>query len=156
VKIRDAVRAIVLDPADRTVLVHFDFGRRQVWAAPGGGVDPGESDEEALRRELAEETGLRDPRIGPLVWTREHIFENPLGVHDGQRERYYVVRTEPFELRPQLTPEQLLSEYVTGVRWWTIDEVVASSETFAPRDLGHQLRLLTKGELPDQPVAVGV
>jgi 8-oxo-dGTP pyrophosphatase MutT (NUDIX family) len=66
-RIRDAVRAIVLDPDDRTVLVLFDFGRRTVWATPGGGTNPGESDEEALRRELAEEVGLEGPEIGPHV-----------------------------------------------------------------------------------------
>jgi 8-oxo-dGTP diphosphatase len=155
VKIRDAVRAIVLDPEDRTVLVHFDFGHRVVWAAPGGGVNPGESDEEALRRELAEEVGLVDPEIGPLVWLREHLFQNPLGVYDGQRERFYVVRVGPFEIRPQLTPDELRSEYVTGVRWWTIDEIEASEEAFAPTDLGERLRALTR-ELPAEPIEVGV
>lgn len=154
-KIRDAVRAIVLDPDDRTVLVHFDFGRRVVWATPGGGVNPGESDEQALRRELAEEVGLEDPAIGPHVWFREHLFENPLGAYDGQRERYYLVRVAPFEIRPHLTPEQLRSEYVTGVRWWTIGEIEGSEEAFAPADLGARLRALVDAA-PEEPIEVGV
>jgi hypothetical protein len=44
-----------LDPADRILLVHFSTG---VWATPGGGIDAGETDEDALHRELAEEIGL--------------------------------------------------------------------------------------------------
>ena len=155
-KIREAVRAVVLDPDDRTALVRFDFGHRTVWATPGGGIDPGESDEHALRRELAEELGLEDPDIGPHVWVREHIFQKPLGAHDGQRERYYVVRTTRFELRPHLTPAQLRAEYVTGMRWWTIEEIEASDEAFAPTRLAEWLRRLVADGPPENPTDVGV
>jgi 8-oxo-dGTP pyrophosphatase MutT (NUDIX family) len=155
-KIREAVRAVVLDPDDRTVLVHFDFGHRTVWATPGGGIDPGESDEHALRRELAEELGLEDPDIGPQVWTREHLFQMPLGRHDGQRERYYIVRTPRFEPQPHLTPEQLRAEYVTSVRWWTIDEIDASDKAFAPTRLAEFLRGLVADGPPAEPVDVGL
>jgi 8-oxo-dGTP pyrophosphatase MutT (NUDIX family) len=54
---REGVRALVQETGDRVLLVRFDF-QPFPWAPPGGGVDPGESDEEALRRELAEEVGL--------------------------------------------------------------------------------------------------
>ncbi len=155
-KIRQAVRAVVLDPDDRTVLVHFDFGHRSVWATPGGGIQPGESDEDALRRELAEELGLEDPELGPRVWVREHIFQAPLGRYDGQRERYYLVRTGRFEPKPHLSPEQLRAEYVVGVRWWTIDEIEASGEAFAPTRLGELLRALLADGPPDEPIDVGV
>lgn len=43
---------------------------RGLWSLPGGRVEPGESDAEALRRELIEETGLT-ARIGALVGTVE-------------------------------------------------------------------------------------
>jgi ADP-ribose pyrophosphatase YjhB (NUDIX family) len=36
------------------------------WSLPGGRVEPGETDAEAVRREVAEETGL-DVEPGPLV-----------------------------------------------------------------------------------------
>lgn len=154
-KIRQAVRAVVLDPDDRVVLVHFDFGDGSVWATPGGGIDPGESDELALRRELAEELGLEDPEIGPLVWVREHLFQNPLGSYDGQRERCYLVRAGRFEPQPHLSPEQLRAEYVVGMRWWTIDEIEASEEEFAPTRLAGLLRALLDGGPPDEPIDVG-
>jgi hypothetical protein len=65
------------------------------------------------------------------------------------------VRTGRFEPEPQLSPEQLRAEYVVGVRWWTLDEIEASEEEFAPTRLAGLLRgLLTDGP-PDEPIDVG-
>lgn len=115
-RLRDAVRALVVDPGRRVLLVRFEFPRWTGWATPGGGISPGESDEDALRRELAEETGLDEFDLGPLVWRRTHLFE--LGEWDGQVERYYLVRVPEFVPTPRLTWEELNDEYVTAVRWW--------------------------------------
>jgi ADP-ribose pyrophosphatase YjhB (NUDIX family) len=160
-RLRDAARAIVLDPDDRVLLVRFELPervadeRRVFWAAPGGGVDDGESHEDAIRRELAEEAGLEDVELGPVVWTRTHVFE--LGIDfDGQRERYFLVRAPRFEPAPRLSWEQLRSEYVTAVRWWTLDELETADARFAPRRLPSLLRLLLEDGPPFGPVDVGV
>ena len=53
------VGAIITDPAGRLLLIKRghepEAGR---WSLPGGRVEPGESDAEAVAREVREETGL--------------------------------------------------------------------------------------------------
>ncbi len=155
-RLRLAARAIVLDDSTRTLLVRFDFGDRVVWATPGGGIEEGESDEHALRRELVEEAGLEGFELGPLVWTRTHHLAFGGGRWDGQTERYYLVRTLPFEPVPRLSWEELRAERMTAVRWWTLAELEAADAIFAPRRLPVLLRELIQHGPPAEPVDVGV
>jgi 8-oxo-dGTP diphosphatase len=156
VRIRPAARAVVLDPADRILLVRFEFPRASVWATPGGGVDPGETHEDAIRRELGEELGLEDAELGPWIWTREHVFPFESGLWDGQAERFALVRTVEFEPAPRFSVEQLRAEYVTGMRWWTPAELEASDEVFAPRRLPELVAALLRDGPPGEPFDVGV
>lgn len=155
-RLRQAARAVVLDPADRILLVRFEFPAATVWGTPGGGIDEGEGPEDAIRRELAEEAGLDEVELGPWIWTREHVFPFLDGRWDGQVERFVLVRTHAFEPAPRFTAEQLAAEYVTGMRWWTLPELEASDELFAPRRLPELLGALLRDGPPGEPVDVGV
>jgi 8-oxo-dGTP diphosphatase len=153
-RIRKAVRALVLDPQQRVLLVRFQFpGEGTRWALPGGGLEPGESDHDALRRELVEEVGLHDPTIGPHIWNRLHIVAFVDGSHDGQRERIYLVETPAFEPAPVMSWEQLNAEYLFEVRWWHVDEL-SDGLPFGPQDLHTQLRRLLQHGPPISPVDV--
>ena len=147
---RDGVRALLLDPDDRILLVRFDFPPFP-WAPPGGGLDPGESDEEGLRRELAEELGLDGFELGPLLWRREHEFDEPIRFR-GQRERCYLVRSARFEPEPRI---DLAAEHVSDVRWWTAAELQRSDEVFGPRRLPQLVATLLEHGPPPEPLTLG-
>jgi 8-oxo-dGTP pyrophosphatase MutT (NUDIX family) len=150
---RIAARAIVLDPEDRILLVCFrqpNTGEGW-WATPGGALDEGETHEDGLRRELLEETGIV-AQIGPCVWTRVHVFD--WGEHFiRQIERYYVVPVETDRVAPQL---DLAAEDVHEIRWWTLAELEASAEEFAPRRLPALIRDLFEQGPPSEPFDAGV
>lgn len=139
-RIREASRAILLTPDHEVLLVRFEFPAGTRWAVPGGGIHPGETAHDAVRRELREEVGLEDVEIGPHVWTRLHVFPFLNGLYDAQRDVFHLVRVPArFEPRPHFTWEELNAEFVFELRWWTIDEILAAETVFAPRTLGTRL-----------------
>lgn len=155
-RIRDAVRALLVTPEREVLLVRFEFPTATVWALPGGGLEPGEDHETALRRELAEEVGLHDVDVGPHVWNREHIIPFLDGRWDGQRDRVYLVPTERFEPRPMLSWEQLRAERLHELRWWHLDQLAAVDLHFAPLALPTLLAELVTDGPPAHPIDTGV
>jgi len=155
-RLREAARAVILDPDGRILLVRFEFPDRSVWACPGGGLEPGESHEAALRRELREEVGVELEELGPCVWTRTHIIPFLNGLWDGQVERFFLLQVEPFEPAPLLTPEQLRAEFVVEVRWWTAEQLDSSTELHAPRRLPELVAQLRDQGPPSQPIDAGI
>lgn len=156
-RIRQAVRALLLTPADEILLVRFEFPTRQVWALPGGGLDPGEDHLTALHRELIEEVGLRDAEIGPHVWSREHVIAFFDGSWDGQRDVIHLVRTERFEPQPALSWAELRAERLHEIRWWTLAEIEAESDIgFAPAALPQLLRTMIDHGPPPSPIDTGI
>src|SRR3954452_17334137 len=61
------VGAVVHDRAGRLLLIRRGHDpHRGRWSLPGGRIEPGESPEQAIVREVREETGL-EVRVGPAV-----------------------------------------------------------------------------------------
>ena len=152
---RPAARVLLLDERDRLLLFRIESPQlktRSIWITPGGGLNPDESPEAGARRELREETGIEAP-LGPCVWIRSHTFRFGTGWIE-QRERFYVVRVANITVSTDgLEPEERIA--MVEHRIWSVDDLAASNEWFAPRRLADLLPPLLSGDLPAEPIEIG-
>jgi 8-oxo-dGTP pyrophosphatase MutT (NUDIX family) len=104
---RPTVRVLLIDPEDRVLLVRsLDEQGLGFWFPPGGGVDAGESLEDAAVRELAVETGLHVASAWQAVRTSSPC--RAVGRRVGRRPR------EP-ATRSRNSPERLVPANLADV-----------------------------------------
>jgi 8-oxo-dGTP pyrophosphatase MutT (NUDIX family) len=154
--IRRAARALIVDARGRVLLFHGELPDRPPWwFAPGGALEEGETYEAAVAREVTEETGLEVDvaTLPPPVWTRNVLFTWN-GVIERHLERFFLIRLVEHTLDAERF-EPAESEILTTHRWWALDEIMHSSEPFAPRHLGQHLASLLTGMSPGAPLDVG-
>lgn len=156
-RIRRAVRAILLTPDSSILLARLEFSSGPLWALPGGGLDPGESHVDALHRELHEEVGMVATDLGPHVWTRLFVIPFEDGTWDGQEDRYHLVPVpDRFEPKPAMSWEELRAEKLHELRWWHVDEIATATDArFAPSRLADLVHSLATDGAPASPIDTG-
>ena len=126
-RVRVRVGALVFDDAEApaTVLLAEHDGLWEdapFWTPPGGGVEFGEGLERALRREVAEETGV-DVEVGRLVYVLDFV-RPPLHAVSF----YFVCRAPDLgAVRLGSDPELGDRQLLRGLRLVSLDELAALS-----------------------------
>ena len=158
---RPSARVVLLDAENRVLLIRSEFDGRILWFTPGGGIEPGESPEEAAHRELREETGLDAAEVrweGPC-WLRDWTW------HWEARHRWVASHEHFFLARfpgpgPALpngnhahTQEEVLQLHEW--RWWSLDELRAEAAPTSPACLLDVLPALIGGGCPAEPLPIG-
>lgn len=133
-RLRRAARPIVLDPEGRALMFRYDVpGRPPFWVTAGGECEPGESFDDAARRELLEETGIiADP--GPQIARMTPEFITVEGEPVQADERFYLVRVAQAAIdtsRHTALERQLMTQH----RWFTRDELATWDEAVFPANI---------------------
>jgi ADP-ribose pyrophosphatase YjhB (NUDIX family) len=100
--------AVVLDAGGRVLLLEHVFRMGSGWGIPGGFLKRGEQPEEAVRRELREETGLE---LEEVVLAFARTLKKT-----GQVEIIFRCRARPFETGPR-------SLEIKRTQWFALSEL---------------------------------
>lgn len=152
-KIRHAARILLVDEQDRTFLFKGQDPQNKsdvFWCPVGGGIESGETPVEAIRREVMEETGLMDFILGPHIWNRE-VFLSFNGVLLHAKETWFFSRVAHFDVDISGFSD-LERETTLDQRWWTLEELIQTSEALTPRRLPELLAPLLEGRFSEEPL----
>ena len=115
------------------------------WLTPGGGIEDGESIEDALVREILEETGLVLPaeRVGSIVATRVAEFEFD-ELEYRQSESFFAIEVDEFVPHAHGW-DAIEQRALLDHRWWTLDELRSTTELVYPRELAAVVEAVLDG-----------
>ncbi len=138
---RYAVRAVICKDG----LLAMQRGRNGEYKIPGGGIEKDESNEEALGREVLEETGLHVIRgsikeIGEVLEIRKDSFDK--GQKFIQHSYYYFCDVENIVSETAMTEREMAQGF--RLEWETLENIIAGNEKIVKADWQKRDQLFLK------------
>lgn len=146
---------LLVDSRDRVLLFEMRTADGRVfWCPPGGGLEQGETHEEAAVREVREETGWSVDVLGPVIGHRRQVVTWNDGVTYDCAEVWFTARSAAFEVdSSSWTDEERVD--MGAHRWWTLEELEGATVELAPNDLAARVRVLLTQGPPAEPWQLG-
>ncbi len=130
--------ALILNECQKILLIHRIKDGREYWVFPGGGIESGETAEQAVVREVEEETSLIANKISLA-------FEQ---FNAGRKESYFLVGTVLGKIELGNGPEKLKQSASNSYAPQWVDLEKLGAINVQPETAVSKLqRLLQKGDL---------
>jgi len=138
-RIRQSSRLLVLNENHQILLFQFThtndaLAGQSYWATVGGGLEEGETFEQAACRELYEELGVVRQNVGTHVATRNFEMMLPSAEVVISEERLFIafIKNEEVNTANWSEHEKLV---ISKSHWWTFDELSQTNETVYPNNI---------------------
>lgn len=113
--------AAIIENSEGLILAGERRNIRGAWQLPQGGVDEGETPEQAVLREIKEETGIDKEFLKVISHSSEVSYLFPCTVHwggrrgkyDGQRQTYFYLKIADSGWKLNETEEFVSFEWIT-------------------------------------------
>jgi 8-oxo-dGTP pyrophosphatase MutT (NUDIX family) len=132
---RQAARALLFDDRDRLLLIKWrePVTGTEFWEPPGGATLEGESFEAAVRREVAEETGIADIDVGECVMEFDRRFVWAGREYEGV-ERYFLCR---LVTDARVTPQrdEVEEPGFVEAKWWPRERLESIEDQVEPPEV---------------------
>lgn len=155
---RPSARVLLIDDVDRLLLYRGLLLQVEkpsyAWFTPGGGIDPGETPQQAAARELHEELGhvVTPDALGPVVATSSGRWSLRGEVFSSD-DSYFLLRVHGLEVDTSGMEEE--ERAVTDrFHWWTLSELASAAEPVVPMELAPLMSRLIGGGVPAEPVVL--
>ena len=153
-EIRKSSRAIILNKKKQMFLFQYQFDYltddEAIWITPGGGLEVGESFDDALKRELYEELGIQLKQSYKQVYYRNPIYTLKNGNQVQSEERFYLIYLNEETFLYDSWTESEKKRMLKG-KWWSVEEIRISSDKFFSKDILNIITNLSDGRIPQEP-----